>query len=121
MVYDASQSGLNACLWVPSFALPTVEALTRVMDEHSWMGDIDLTDMFLNFPLDPKLRPFCGIDLKPFIEGIRSWECWIWCMMGLRSSPYAAIRALLFAFEVMLGNRLDPNNVYLPRHVDVRR
>jgi hypothetical protein len=83
MVYNASQSGLNSCLWVPSFALPTVEALTQLMDDHSWMGGIDLTDMFLNFPLVPKLRPYCGIDFKPFINDACSWERWVGCIMGL--------------------------------------
>jgi hypothetical protein len=63
MVYDASQSGLNKALWVPSFTLPSVEALTRVMDTESWMGDLDLGDMFLNFPLDIAIRSYCGIDL----------------------------------------------------------
>jgi hypothetical protein len=42
LVYDASKSGLNGCLWSPSFHLPTMEALVRSMDTESWMGDMDL-------------------------------------------------------------------------------
>ncbi len=74
MVYDATQSGLNKCLWVPSFTLPSVDALTRVMDSESWMGDLGLGEMFLNFSLDSKLRPYCGIDLKPYCQEVIAWE-----------------------------------------------
>jgi hypothetical protein len=61
MVYDASKSGLNKIIWVPSFCLPTTENLTDLLDEQSWMADIDMGEQFLNFPLDPLLRPYCGL------------------------------------------------------------
>jgi hypothetical protein len=67
LVYDASESGLNKCLWSPSFHLPTVDALIRSMDSESWMGDLDLGEMFHNFPLDIHLRPYCGIDMPPLL------------------------------------------------------
>lgn len=68
IVYNTSKSGLNCCLWVPSFYLPSVDALVQVTDFNSWMGGLDLGEMFLNFPLDVALRPHCEIDLKPFID-----------------------------------------------------
>jgi hypothetical protein len=46
MVYDATKSGLNRALWTPSFALPTVESLTRQLEETTWMADLDLGDSF---------------------------------------------------------------------------
>jgi hypothetical protein len=67
MVYDATKSGLNDAVWVSSFGLPTVDATLRgILDAASFMSDIDLGEMFLNFPLDAKLRPYAGIDYSAF-------------------------------------------------------
>lgn len=74
MVYDASKSGLNNSLWVPSFHLLSVNALVHVMSKEPRMGGMDLTDMLLNFTLDHSLRPYCGIDLSPYIHGAKSRE-----------------------------------------------
>ena len=116
MVYDATKSKLNQAIWTPSFALPSVESLTRQLEESTWMADLDLGDMFLNFMLDTELRPFCGIDLKPFFDGEEGdpigWERWVRCMMGLRSSPYMCVKAMLIATEVICGDRTDPTNSY---------
>jgi hypothetical protein len=65
MVYDASKSGLNKALWVPSFPLPMAETLSDLLEEDSWMADVDMGEMFLNFPLDVNIREFCGVDLYP--------------------------------------------------------
>jgi hypothetical protein len=51
MVHDASCSGLNKSLWSPNFGLPTVDTLLRGIDLSTWMGDIDVGEMFLNFCL----------------------------------------------------------------------
>jgi hypothetical protein len=64
MVYDASKSGLNDVVWAPSFGLPTVDLTLRGIDSFSHLGDLDLGEMFLNFPLDVKMRPYVGIDLS---------------------------------------------------------
>jgi hypothetical protein len=66
LVYDASKSGLNLSLWAPNFGLPTVDTLTRGVTESFWMADLDIGEMFLNFPLHPDLRPLCGIDVRPY-------------------------------------------------------
>jgi hypothetical protein len=42
--------------------------MVDLLDGNSWMGDIDLGEMFLNFPLDPKVRPFVGGDLTPTLD-----------------------------------------------------
>lgn len=55
MVYDASQSGLNDVVWAPSFGLPTVDSTLWGIDTKSWLGDMDLGEMFLNFLLDAPL------------------------------------------------------------------
>ena len=112
IVYDASQFGLNRCLWAPSFYLPSVEAHIRSTVETSLMGDLDLGEMFLNFPLSLALAPYCEIDLSPYVKEAKSWERWERLMMGLKVSPYLAIEATHFAFEVVYGDRRDPLNVF---------
>jgi hypothetical protein len=57
MVYDATKCGLNELVWAPNFFIPSVESMVDLLDSKSWMADIDLGGMFLNFPLDPKVRP----------------------------------------------------------------
>jgi hypothetical protein len=66
--------------------------------------------MLLNFPLNPDIRPYAGVDLRPVrgsIEAlndssdgpkfIHSWECWGRFFMGLRPSPYLAVQYLYLA------------------------
>ncbi len=118
MVYDATKSGLNACLWVPSFQLPQSETLTDLLTTSSWMADIDLGEHFHNFPLHPDLQSHCGIDVRPYFDELghrnkakkTKWLRWCRCMMGLKLSPYATIKATHLGFEVANGNRNDPKN-----------
>lgn len=120
MVYDASASGLNACLWVPTFALPTAETLVDNMGVNSWMGDLDMGEQFLNFPLHPDLQPFCGIDLRPYFtpqSGKTLWMRWVRCMMGLRPSPYFAVQGTYLGEEVAFGDRQDLSNPFHWDHV----
>lgn len=65
-VYDATKSGLNDAVWCPSFWMQTTETLSQMLDFDSWLGDIDLGEMFLNFPLDARIRPYAGVDLTGF-------------------------------------------------------
>jgi hypothetical protein len=114
MVFDASKSGLNASLWVPSFQLPTCETLTDLLSSTSWMSDLDLGEHFHNFPLHEDLQVYCGIDLRPYFPATEPnktvWRRWTRCMMGLKSSPYFTIQATHFAYEVANGDRHDPKN-----------
>ena len=116
MVYDATRSGLNASLWAPGFGLPMVDSMVRGVDEGSFMGDLDIGEMFLNFPLHPKLQPYAGVDLQPHFgkEGAQEtlWERWTRCLMGLSSSPYFCIKALLIALEMVAGDRRSAINPF---------
>jgi len=116
MVYDATRSGLNGCLWVPPFNLPTTDSFTDCLEAESWMMDLDLGEIFLNFPLDPQLRPYCGIDLRPFFleeAGDRTlWQVWVRCMMGLMSLPYCTVKMLLLGYESVVGDWHDPTNSF---------
>ncbi len=115
MVYDATRSRLNDSLWAPGFGLPIVDSLTRGIDEQTWMGDLDIGEMFLNFCLHPELQPYAGVDLRPFGSGGATlWERWTRCLMGLKSSPYFCIKGLLIALEFVRGNRDRPSNPFFP-------
>ena len=37
LVYDATVNCLNKCMWVPTFLLPTINILVRVLCKDSWM------------------------------------------------------------------------------------
>jgi hypothetical protein len=52
MVYNTTSSGLNAYLWAPWFALPNINTLLRALEEGTFMSDLDIAEMFLNFMLE---------------------------------------------------------------------
>lgn len=56
IVYDAGANGLNDAVWAPSFWMPTISSLIRLLDNTSWMEDRDLGEMFINFPLHRSVR-----------------------------------------------------------------
>jgi len=123
MVYDASKSGLNAALWVPGFPLPTTNTHLRSVEPGTWLADLDIGEMFLNFPLHTSLRSLCGVDLSHYGDSIsgpegpyEKWElrkfAWVRCAMGLRPSPYQAVQGALVAEEVILGDREEVRNVF---------
>ena len=118
MVYDATKCGLNSAIWVPSFSLPDVDTLVDMVEECTWMADIDIGEMFLNFPLDKFLQPYCGVDFGPYLPEVESWLRWLRCAMGLKPSPYVAIRYLLLGSEIIRGWRKDPKNAL--RYDEVR-
>jgi len=116
MVFNTMKSGLNECLWAPAFSLPSPESFTDNLEKGSWMMDMDLGEMFLNFPLHEQLWPYCGIDICPFFqEDTGSSTLWVWwerCMMGLRSSPYVTIKTLLLGCEAVVGDWTALDNPY---------
>ena len=65
MVYDVTSSGLNDAVWFPWFPRPTVETILRVVEGGTYMADCDIGEMFLNFMLEPRLRPYAGVDSTP--------------------------------------------------------
>jgi hypothetical protein len=115
LVYDASHSGLNKVLWAPSFPLPLVDTLTDMVEPSSWMADLDMGEQFLNFPLDIKLCPACGIDVRPYLAPHATstmWLRWVRCLMGLLNSPYVVVKCTHLADETAIGNRLEPDNPF---------
>jgi hypothetical protein len=117
MVYDGTASGLNEALWAPWFTLPTVESHLRVVEPGTFMADVDLGEMFLNFFLDERIRRYAGVDLTKYLPdlvepGQSVWLRWSRCAMGLRPSPFCAVQTLAWLEEVIQGDPKDPDNVF---------
>jgi hypothetical protein len=118
IVYDGTACGLNDCLWAPNFMLPTVDSILRSASSDTWFGDIDLGEMFLNYPLDERVRPYAGVDVTFVDEDLsnrkakRILERWTRCLMGFKPSPYVTTQTFAWSEEVILGNHLDENNPF---------
>ena len=116
IVYDGTKSGLNDALYAPWFALPTVDAMTRWVTAGSWLADNDYGEQFLNYPLHPDLRKYCGVDLSQLFsddkEGKPCVGAWKRNAMGLKSSPYNSVQASLRAKRLVLGDPKDPDNPF---------
>jgi hypothetical protein len=122
MVYNGTSSGLNDILWVPSFPLPTVDALLRSVHPDTWMADTDLGEMFLNFVLHESLRELAGVDVTHYQEKSERkpglcWERWSRCAMGLKPSSYQTTQAMMFAEDVIRGDPDDETNIFKWDHV----
>ena len=95
MVFDMSASGLNDALWVPNFWMPSVHNVLNCSTHSSWYGDVDAGEIFLNFPLDLAIRPYCGVDFTWMEEGETvTWESWQRMTMGMKPSPWVTCRLI---------------------------
>jgi hypothetical protein len=116
IVFHAGANKLNDSVWAPSFCLPTVNSLLRIVDERTLMQDMDVGEMFLNFQLHPNAIVFAAVDLGPLeftsSECSHRWMYWTRNLMGFRPSPYNSIRMYLIAEEVIRGDCHDSTNVF---------
>lgn len=118
VVYDGTKSGLTDAVWVPNFYMPSIDSLLMYCSAATWYSDMDLGEMFLNYFMDPKIRPFCGVDVSHFIkpsskaEGGKQWLQWNRIFMGFRSSPYYAVRTFSYCVDMIRGDYLDSSNPY---------
>jgi hypothetical protein len=115
MVYDTSISGLNDAVWVPRFVLPTINTHLRSVGPSTYMGDIDVGEMFLNLMLTEEVGCLAGVDLTRFVdyegEGVLS-ERWSCALMGFTGSLYQACQGMNVAEEVIRGNHEAPTNIF---------
>ena len=65
MAYDGTKLGLNDAILVPHLFpyLPTVNMILWVVDKHTFMRDMDIGEMFLNFILHESMQALGGVDL----------------------------------------------------------
>jgi hypothetical protein len=117
LVYDGSASGLNSSIWVPRFPLPTINTHLRAIEAGTYMSDLDIGDMFLNFVLYDELQELAGVHLAPNFPSDTSvsdllWGGWHRCAMGIRLSPYQCVQGIALTEEIILGDHTDPTNVF---------
>lgn len=101
--------------------LPDIDSVLNNSTLNSWFGDIDLGEMFLNYFLDRRIRPYAGVDvtgLADLLQGKPSEEQkllmrWERSLMGLKSSPYNCTHAFAWSEEFIRGNRFDPSNPFM--------
>jgi hypothetical protein len=119
LVYNGTSCGLNEALWAPNFWLPMPATAARTLGYGYYMVDIDLGEMFLNFPLHEVLQRFSGVDFSQFDAELKEslpgplhakWVHWTRCWMGLKPSPFMAIRFYYLAEEFARGNRRHKRN-----------
>ena len=63
IVYDATKSYLNKFVYTPWFPMPTVDLHLRAVEECTYIADCNVGGIFLNFMIEPSLRPHTGVDL----------------------------------------------------------
>eukprot|EP00957_Ditylum_brightwellii_P152543 11611437-Ditylum_brightwellii.AAC.1 len=93
VVYHAKECGLNRALWAPKFGLPTTGTAARAVDSHSWFANQYMGEMFHNYWLDTKLRPYTGVDLAILSDnqGVNMKQGrWARLMMGMTQSPFSS-------------------------------
>jgi hypothetical protein len=93
----------------------------QAVDEDTFMADINIGEMFLNFIPHQEPQFLDGVDLTHYFpkdakdkdrRATMVWEIWQRAAIGLRSSPCQAVQAMGIAKEVICGDRKDPNNVF---------
>ena len=66
LVFNRSSCGLNDATWLSKFWLPMAGTLVRLLHFNYAVVDIDLGEIFLNFPIHESLQESVSIDLTPF-------------------------------------------------------
>ena len=115
LVYDGTKSKLNAAVFAPNFYLPFLDSVLMWVNVDSWLADLDLGEMFLNYFLDKRIRAFSGVDLTKFLdeESEKSnWERWNRTFMGFCPSPYLCCKFFGWTVDIIYGDRWDQNNPY---------
>ena len=116
VVYNGTSCGLNEAMWAPSFWLPSANTAIRQLCFGFWSVDIDLGEMFLNFPLPSWLHKYLGVRMEGISvhldemknqHKVKTSEAWTRCLMGFGPSPYLAIRFYYHAEEFIIGKPRD--------------
>ena len=118
MVFYATVSGLNDYLWDPKSMLTSMGSLIMMVGPEMHMVDLDAGEFFYIFRLSLVLTKYCGVDFGPYMghkkyrQGTTLFMHWVCLMMGLVLSHYSAIQGILWASEVVRGDRSDPDNPF---------
>jgi hypothetical protein len=83
------------------------------VEPGTFMSDIDITEMFLNFFLDWYLRKYASVDRTSYFDDdlgngkYTFWMRWNRIAMGIRPSPYRAVHIMAWLDETVFGDHLD--------------
>jgi hypothetical protein len=86
VVYNGTSCGLNPTMWAPKFWLPTPKSAAGVINYDYCGVDLDIGEMFLNFPLPILFHCFSGIDLSPLKDPL-GFESLKTMLDGLQAQP----------------------------------
>ena len=64
-MFHTRANKLNNSMWGPSFVLPLLNCLLRIVDSDTLMSNRDMREMLLNFGLNLCIWKFVAIDLGP--------------------------------------------------------
>ena len=113
VVFDGSACGLNEVLWAPNFFLPSASGAAMLLTFNTWMADMDFGEMFHNFPMEERLRRCSGVQFESKVSSTgRAIKLlrWTRLFMGMRPSPYNAVRYYYWGEEFARGDPLIPEN-----------
>ena len=122
VVFDGTSSGLNETLWAPNFYLPSARAASLNLSFSTWMSDMDFGEMFHNFFMDPSIRKCAGVKITPIVTRLKNIPLedgqtskpeflrWSRLFMGMKPSPYNAVRYYYWGEEFARGNPATLNN-----------
>ena len=102
LVFNRTSNSLNNIMWAPSFFLPTLSSLARLVEGFTYQLDLDIGEIFLNFPLPRSDYPYSIINLSKFEDlAVLDKDCYRWIRLwfGFIFSPYGAVRFLAIAIE----------------------
>ena len=110
IVYDGTSCGLNEAIWAPNFYLPTSRAASVLLSFSSWLADADFGEMFHNFTMEERIRKHSGVDLS-LLKGREATKLrWNRLFMGMRASPYNAVRHYYWGEDFARGNPRKKGN-----------
>jgi hypothetical protein len=98
--------------------LPNTNSYLRSVEPGTFMSDVDIAEMFLNFFLDWHLRKYAGVDLTSYFTDDLGkvkdtlWVRWNRIAMGLRPSHFCAAQIMVWLDETVFGEHLDKDNVF---------
>ena len=76
LVYDDTKSKLNDAVFSPNFFLPFLDSVLMWVNVDTWLADLDLGEMFLNYFL--RVQAYSRVDLTKFLDNIEecksAWE-----------------------------------------------
>ena len=126
VVYNATSYLFNEAVWAPSFMLPTADTAVRQLSFDYHQVDLEMGEMFLNFPMPTRLQSYLGVRTEAVVpvinqlKGPMSWrkviltvkEVWTRMLMGFRPSPYNSVKHYYHAEEFIIGDHAELDNPF---------